>query len=101
MYLSNLKGVAYLRCNTCKYYAGIENGQPYVNREHLDGVTLLGLNRLGNVSSIMSISWNLLAIIMVNHYFQVYSRHQGLNLVDEMANKSLVIVNGNVRNNID
>jgi ribosomal protein S27AE len=36
---ANLKGVAYLRCNTCKYYAGIENGQPYVNREHLDGVT--------------------------------------------------------------
>ena len=79
MYLSNLKG----------------------GREHLDGVTLLGLNRLGNVSSMMSISWNLLAIIMVNHYFQVYSRHQGLNLVDEMANKSLVVVNGNVRNNID
>lgn len=36
---ANLKGVAYLRCNTCKYYAGIENGQPYVNREYLDGVT--------------------------------------------------------------
>ncbi len=48
-----------------------------------------------------SVNWNLLAIIMVNHYFQVYSRHQGLNLVDEMANKSLVVVNGNVRNNIN
>ncbi len=36
---TNLKGVAYLRCNTCKYYAGIEDGHPYVNREHLDGVT--------------------------------------------------------------
>lgn len=35
---TNLKGVAYLRCNTCKYYAGIEDGHPYVNREHLDGV---------------------------------------------------------------
>ena len=50
---------------------------------------------------VSSLNWNLLAIIMVNHYFQVYSRHQGLNLVDEMANKSLVVVNGNVRNNID
>lgn len=36
---TNLKGVAYLRCNTCKYYAGIEDGHPYINREHLDGVT--------------------------------------------------------------
>lgn len=36
---ANLKGIAYLRCNTCKYFAGIEEGQPYVNREHLDGVT--------------------------------------------------------------
>jgi predicted nucleic acid-binding Zn ribbon protein len=35
----NMKGIAYLRCNTCKYYAGIEDGHPYVNREHLDGVT--------------------------------------------------------------
>ncbi|MBR2150125.1 MAG: hypothetical protein IJ902_01905, partial [Prevotella sp.] len=35
---------------------------------------------------VSSLNWNLLAIIMVNHYFQVYSRHQGLNLVDEMAN---------------
>ena len=40
----NLKGVAYLRCNTCKYYAGIEDGHPYVNREHLDGVTPIRLD---------------------------------------------------------
>ncbi len=37
--VANLKGVAYLRCNTCKYYAGIKDGHPYVNREHLNGVT--------------------------------------------------------------
>ncbi len=35
---ANLRGVAYLRCNTCKYYAGIDDGHPYVNREYLDGV---------------------------------------------------------------
>ncbi len=36
---TNLKGIAYLRCNTCKYYAGIDDGHPYVNRKYLDGVT--------------------------------------------------------------
>ncbi len=35
---ANLRGVAFLRCNTCKYYAGIDDGHPYVNREYLDGV---------------------------------------------------------------
>ena len=38
---------------------------------------------------------------MVNYYFQMYSRHQWLNLVDEMVYKSFVIVNGNVWNNIN
>ena len=36
---TNSKGSVYLRCNTCNYFAGIEDGHPYVNREYLDGVT--------------------------------------------------------------
>ena len=35
---TNSRGIAYLRCNTCNYFAGIEDGQPYVNQQYRDGV---------------------------------------------------------------
>ncbi|MBR1502379.1 MAG: hypothetical protein IJ618_00660 [Prevotella sp.] len=35
---TNSRGIAYLRCNTCNYFAGIENGQPYVNQQYREGV---------------------------------------------------------------
>ena len=41
---TNSKGSVYLRCNTCNYFAGIEDGHPYVNREHLDGVKPIRLD---------------------------------------------------------
>ena len=36
---TNSNRIAYLSCNTCRYFAGIRDGRPYVNREYLDGVT--------------------------------------------------------------
>lgn len=36
---TNRSGIPYLRCNACNYFAGIEDGAPYVNTKYLTGVT--------------------------------------------------------------
>lgn len=35
---TNPNGVPYLRCNACRYFAGLEDGHPYINKQYLNGV---------------------------------------------------------------
>lgn len=35
---TNRSGIPYLRCNACYYFAGIEDGEPYVNTKYITGV---------------------------------------------------------------
>lgn len=35
---TNPNGAPYLRCNACRYYAGLKDGLPYINKQYLNGV---------------------------------------------------------------